>query len=109
MRGGEGYSHDLVIERNQHSACLRVIGIKTALIFKTIRYGGWYDCVQSHHIKTPCQGDIGISSHTSEQSRNLSLLRAIWRTTHQYKVAIRNGHSPREEWFVPYEGWNEFI
>jgi hypothetical protein len=64
-----------------------------------------YGYIQSHHMWTPCQKLQYHSSHASFEGRGRTLNRAIYLTAFYYRLAVRQGHDPHENWLWPWADW----
>jgi hypothetical protein len=59
----------------------------------------------SHHVHTPSQAGPYLPSRTFSESESGAIRQAISTTVSFLKVAIREGHEPRESWLVKNENF----
>jgi hypothetical protein len=62
---------------------------------------GMFEFTQSHYIKTPLQGMEYITSRTTEETKEYALSRAVDTIMSYYNDAVKEGHTPTNEWFKP--------
>jgi hypothetical protein len=106
------FSDDLVrvvkCDDRRNTYSLKFGTLKTTVIIKVFQLDfRLFDCIQSHYINTAGQLGPYISSHTSFESKGLTLHRAISKFTFYYRKSVEQGYLPQEGWLWPALGWSE--
>lgn len=66
---------------------------------------GRFYFVQSHYVQTPAFGGPFNSTHLTHATPEMALSTAIGSITTYYEDAVKEGHEPSPEWFVPNEAF----
>lgn len=64
---------------------------------------GRFYFVQSHHVRTPSFEGPFNSTHLTHATPHLALSTAVDSITTYYEDAVKDGHEPSAEWFIPNE------